>query len=321
MHDTDIENHNPLSKDTYTSINEEMRLRSLRQKKRRIFFASSLGLVILIYLLYFLLPVFHVSSLNATGKIDLENEDFVSLSGYSSFHSLLFTNANKIDENIVTNSSGLVLSSETKVTPFSISVTVEEDHPVGFVSETGYLTSGKTLDEAKDIVMKSTLSSERKNALTSSLNQFSDEKSLPEIHFPKSISFASLENKSSAFLALKEIKRSSLNHIRYLQYVNESNNATWNNVMDVFIKGSKDNIYCLKNLLIDQIAYVFNDKAFPDNVISSIESKINTKHLEKENYTFLDEEKTLEVYSFKVLYSESERKTFIFTEDESSSTD
>lgn len=311
------EKSDPQAPASYMTIDSQLNRKSVKNKHRRIFFSFLLGLSLLVYLLYFVLPCFHLSSLSATGLVDLETTDLISLSGSHSFSPLLFVDDKKIEDAIVDNSGGIVLSCNVKASPFSIRAEVEEDHPVAFVSSVGYLTSGKTLEEAKSLLSTSLLSEERKSSLSSALDQYRSTKLLPEVHFPVGVSFSSLENKSSAFLALAQLKRTALNEISYVQYLNQTDNATWNNVCDVFLRGKNDRIYRIKHVLYDQMESIFNNSAFPNDVKDSIESYIAINQMQEESYTFLDEEKTISVYSFSLSYVNG--KTKIYTEDSKAS--
>lgn len=312
-----IENpHSAKDLPPYQNIDEDIRKRNKSRVRRKIFFGSLLFVWVLAFLLYFTLPRFHFSAVKVNGLSNLTEEDYIALTGTSGGTSLLFVDAQKNDTASLAHSAGLLLSSKSSVNAFHAEASVVENYPVASLASKTYFGDGKTFEEISASFASLPFSDTRKQELLSHLSDENSRTSLPVIHLPKDTK-SDESTPKAAVKAFVGLPYSVLTTIEGVQYLNPNGDTTWNNVLEAVISDSESGKHFLfRNLLSDEIAQVFSEKAYLGWVLPALRKASDDTQdpLVKEDYTYQDGTVVKDTYVVTVHYDANE-KTVIITRD------
>ena len=296
----DINNNENLnSSKSYQVALAEVDNRNKRSKIRKILSVSFTVLLLLVIIIYFCIGSFHVSHMEISGLVNLTRDDYFALSNYRKHQSLLFFE-HKDDNYIIKNSRNLILSNYVKSNMFKAEAKVIENYPVCYIDNEAYLASGDKLSSFLPTVDELSLSND---SILNIKNKLSSATKLPTIHFPDEAK-NSQDYTKQATNYLIGAPIAAINNIEAIEYVNDSNNTTWNNVMKVLIKLNNSNDYILfENVLSKYFSNVFRPDMFPNAIIDSCQDSISKNKISKVDFSFKDEEKIYSVYKFKVTYN------------------
>lgn len=289
-----------LTTDTFSTISEEMqKALFIRRIKKMISFIFILVLSSLL-LLFFTLPAFQARNMKIVGINTFAREDILEFASIDGYHLNLNLNAEKTKEKIISSSQGFILEAEVENNGFISSCYLLEDHLIGKIDDKLYFASGKTMDEMEEKIPLLPLDSKARERIQ---NKFAERKAalIPQIHFPLSTSY-SQANAFEACDKLSLIPQTFLSYIEGIQFINDSNDSNWSNVVQILMK-YEDDYFLVSNLLCenkDKLSKYFSKELLPSNLKKAV--KNFKPAIEKKTFSFQDEEKEYSVYALKAIY-------------------
>ncbi len=282
------------------TIEYSIALKSKRNQRRKMISVISLSVSSLLLVFYFTLPTFQCKNIPINGNVNLTKSDIVSLSGSKKYSPLLFLDKKKASENIISSSCGLVIAAEYASNGISANLTIVEDFPHAKIKNDtlkSYFLSGLETSAMMEKLNSLPLSSERIEEIKQNLNK--DTEKIPLIHFPTSSFVIDDSSIKSALSSFSFFSYSAISLFSDIQFINDSGDATWNNVCD-FALSYNNKWFVLKDCLVDSFDKYFTPKAFPDIIFASLDEKTrDTDNIKTVKYQFKDDCKEIDAYIFK----------------------
>ncbi len=300
-----------MNEDTYQSgktetlssqdtIEYSIALKNRNNQIRKMISVISLSVCSLLLLFYFTLPSFQCKNIPVSGNVNLTKEDIVVLSDNRKYSPLLFLDKEKAADQIVSSSLGLVRYASYESNGIAASLTLIEDFPHAKIktdTENSYFLSGVETSEMLEKLNSLPLETSRIDEIKANLTR--DCEKLPTLHFPTAsftIDDTSIKN---AMSSLSFFSYSAISAFSDIQFINDSGDATWNNVCD-FAINYNEKWFVLKDCLVDSFSKYFTAKAFPDVILTSLYEKTkDSANIKTVSYQFRDESKTIDAYLFK----------------------
>lgn len=289
-----------LTTDTFSTISVEIqKALFIRRIKKMISFILILILSSLL-ILFFTLPAFQASNMKVIGLNTFEREDILQFASIKGYHLNLNLNASKTSEKIISSSHGFILKAEIENNGFTSSCYLLEDHLIGKIDDKIYFASGETMDEMEAKIPLLTLSSSSKERIQ---NKFNNRKTahIPQIHFPHSTEYNNA-NALEACDKLSLIPQTFLSYIEGIQFVNDSNDSNWSNVVQILMQ-YEDDYFLVSNLLCEnkeKLSKYFSKELLPTNLIKAV--KNFKPAIEKRSFSFQNDEREYSVYALKAIY-------------------
>ncbi len=282
------------------TIEYSIALKGKRNQRRKMISVFSLSVSSLLLVFYFTLPNFQCKNIPIQGNVNLTKSDIVSLSGNKKYSPLLFLNKEKTSQNIVSSSAGLVLSASYASNGITASLTLVEDFPHAKIKTDtlkSYFLSGIETSLMMEKLNSLPLSTERIEEIKANLNK--DAEKIPLVHFPSSSFVIDDSSIKDAMSSLSFFSYSAISVFNDIQFINDSGDATWNNVCD-FAVSYNNKWFVLKDCLVDSFDKYFTSKAFPDIIFASLDEKTkDTDNIKTVKYKFKDDENEIDAYIFK----------------------
>lgn len=282
---------------SYITIDDELGKRNSHYRTKKTVFLMLVGLWILSLFLYLSLPVFHVESMKFEGIRNLNREDVLYMMEVHEKSTFLTLDDEEAKKKLEENSSGFLGEVSVHSGVFSGTVIVDEDFPIGRYQDVTYFASGRILSEVLSLLAKTNLKSERKEELSSLLEEKNEDDSLMKVHLRKGEVQEGFSKKM--FSPFKNLPASVLAGFQDVVY--KSDTFT---VMDVLYHDLKtDRIFCFENVLYDWIDRIFNPKKFLTDVLNACNRV--SQGLKLQRYE-LPEGDFVDVYHFKIVYRQND---------------
>lgn len=119
-----------------------------QQKKKNIFIAKivSICLVFILVIIYFALPLSHVSNIHVSGLVYYTENNIRELAGLKKYDSLYFISSKEIKKNLEKTYFIEEDSVNVKINPFGLFISLKEIAPVFVYNNAIYLSNKKALD-------------------------------------------------------------------------------------------------------------------------------------------------------------------------------
>ncbi len=296
-------------------IDEALRKRRKKKIIVKSVFGSLAAVLVVLAVLYFALPVYKLGHTSFYGCSNFQNDDVISLSGYSSSTSYLFVDDTDVEENVVSNSNGLIREVESGVGFFSSEIFVREDYPVCTLaseSQSGpQYPSLRTYEEILEACDSLSLDSDSVASIRAGLVSDYQNSSLPLLYMPSdaadSLTYEAVE-------ALGDIPKDTINGMYAVQFsANMSESLFEKNLLDVlfsFENSSVEYYIVLEGIQVEDIGIIFADDRIIDEGLPEIEEAIISSGSGLGNmgsYEFSDPELTLgNVFHFSVSITDDE---------------